>query len=207
MGLREGLSIGVLVTIAFVTTPQWLGWYTFRLLPETWRTDVNWEWYGDVLQMLFALLLVLSTPRRSGLRIGRIRQHWWKVLIVCGGIPLVWYAVMQFLPPSPFEFITASHWIVSPGAQELVFTGYLYGHFERVTTANVYRRIPIRGALVLTALFFSLWHVQNFLWLPAGWISFQLGYTFVGMMIYGLSRQWTGSAFYCFIPHMIVNAL
>jgi membrane protease YdiL (CAAX protease family) len=205
MGLLEGLTIGLLVTVAFVTVPQWLRWYTFELLPKRWQLPADWEWYRDVLQMAFALLLVTGTWRRSGLRIGRIRQHWWKVLIVCG-LPVAAFAiVLPFLPASPFHFHTVTPWLVSPGAQEIVFIGFLYGHFDRITPANVHRRVPVRWALVLTAAMFSLWHTPNFLWLPAGWVTFQLAYAFVAMMVYGLARQWTGSVYYGILTHMACN--
>ena len=89
----------------------------------------------------------------------------------------------------------------------IVFTGYLYGHFERVMPGNVHRRLPIRWALVVTALFFGLCHGANFLSVPADWVILQMVWAFVVMLIYGLSRQWTGSILYCIGIHMIINYL
>ena len=164
-------------------------------------------WYRDILTLAFALLLTCGSWKRSGIRFGAIKQHWRGVLLVCG-IPIVLTALIYpFLPERPFSNMPILMWLTSPWHQDLVFSGYLYGRFEQLVPSYVHRKVRIRWALVLAALFFSLHHLPNFFSLSAGYVTFQLVYTFLGMILAGLSRQWTGSMVYVALTHMAVNCI
>ncbi len=41
--------------------------------------------------------------------------------------------------------------------------------------------------------------------MPAGYVTFQLAYVFVGTLWLGMTRIWTGSLFFTTLVHMIVN--
>jgi membrane protease YdiL (CAAX protease family) len=69
----------------------------------------------------------------------------------------------------------------------------------------VHPRVPIARALLLTAMYFALWHTPNLFALPPGYFLFQLFYTGVLSMIPGLARQWTGSIYYGIMTHAAVN--
>lgn len=161
------------------------------------------------LSLLFiGVVLALSSPRQSGLVVGEIAAHWWKVLIVCM-IPIV---IMLLEDPSqgenPFSGQSYTMWLISPLAQDLIFIGFLYGQLDRVLPGHVHRRVPVTRALLLTAFFFAIFHLPN---LAAGmspdFMVFQLLYTGIGLLIVGLSRQWTGSMLYTTLTHTAVNFL
>lgn len=110
------------------------------------------------------------------------------------------------LPERPWDASHWSMWALSPLGQDLVFLGFLYGWLERSFPGRVHRRLPVATALVLTAGFFALWHVPNVAYgLTPGYVAFQVLYTFVGCVVVGLSRQWTGSLLYATVTHSAIN--
>ena len=163
------------------------------------------ENYWYLLSLLFGLALALTAPRRSGLRIGELQPHLRGVLLACG-LPAALAAVIYpLLPVRPFAGSAAGLWLISPPAQDLLFIGYLYGRFEPLFPDFVHPRLRVRQALVISALFFSAWHLPNFSTIPTGFVLFQLCYTFVICVVAGLSRQWTGSILYFTCCHMAIN--
>jgi len=130
------------------------------------------------------------------------------VLLVCGAPILLTALVYPNLAERPFAGASWSLWAISPVAQDLVFIGLLYGFLDTAFPGDVLPRIPLRRALVLTALFFALWHVPNLSsGMSAGYVAFQLGYAAVGVIVVGLSRQWTGSILYGTLTHTAINAI
>ena len=115
--------------------------------------------------------------------------------------------VYPILPERPFAGRTFHMWLTSPLHQELVFAGYLYGRFEQLAPSYVHQKIRIRWALILAAIFFSAMHLPWFLYASVGYVLFMLTYTFVGMVVTGLARQWTGSLLYGAVAHMAVNLI
>jgi membrane protease YdiL (CAAX protease family) len=83
--------------------------------------------------------------------------------------------------------------------------GVIYGVLEPHFTRFVHPRVRIRWALPVGAAFFALWHVPNVFALSIGYTAFQLTYVFVGFVLTGLSRQWTGSMLYATLTHSAVN--
>jgi membrane protease YdiL (CAAX protease family) len=157
----------------------------------------------DLWALVFALILAGPSPKRSGLLPGDFVKHWWKVLIVCAVPILLTALVYPRLAVRPFAGAAVSMWLISPLAQDLVFVGYLYGRFaERFPEPF---RFPLNVPLIVTALFFCLWHVPNFFGMPAGYVVFQLSYVFVGTLWMGMTRVWTGSMLYITVVHMAVN--
>src|SRR5947199_7743274 len=109
---RQALGIAFVVTFAAHAVPFWVGdTFTVYQRLESWMgpwryADLVYDAAYDVLALLFGLVLVLRSPRRYGLRIGKIRQHWREGLFVCG-LPLV----MEFVIASFVHFPTLT---VSP---------------------------------------------------------------------------------------------
>jgi len=159
-----------------------------------------WLW-----TLLFGLLLIARSPARFGVRIGDIRRYGWRTLFVCAVPVILTAAVYPILPVQPFRGAPIGIWLISPAAQELVFMGFLYTHLDRVFPGNIHPRVPVHRGLVITAVFFMLWHVPNFASLDHGFVVFQLGYTFAAALWAGLTRQWTGSLLYTLLTHMTTN--
>jgi membrane protease YdiL (CAAX protease family) len=202
------LALALVVTVAARAIPAW------SVLLTLWRDELggeatlSYELFHDLVLLAMGLGLALSAPRRSGLTLGSVRAHWRGVLIVCGGPVLVTAAVYPMLPERPFTGASWSLWAVSPLAQDLVFIGYLYGRLARAFPGPVHPRLPWSRALLVTAMFFAIWHVPNLSSImSAGYVGFQLAYAAVGLAIVGLSRQWTGSILYAWLTHAAVNAI
>lgn len=204
---REDLVLALVLTISVSLIPRW------RVFEQAWIQDVAGlraipgRWYVTGIFLIAALALALSAPRRSGLTFGSIREHWKGVLLVCGGTILATALVYPQLSVRPWGDAAITMWTISPIAQELLFFGYIYGRLGESFPGYVHDRVPVARALVLTAMFFALWHAPNFFTLPFGYVLFQLFYTGVLAIIPGLARQWTGSVYYGIVTHAAVNLI
>lgn len=202
---REELTLALVLTITISLFPRW------RPFEQAWVQNfaglksLSWEWYVSILFVAAGLLLTLPARQRSGLRVGRIREHWRGVLLVCGGAVLATAIVYPQLSVRPFGDQSAVMWTLSPIGQQLIFLGYLYGRLEQSFPGHVHPRVPLARALLLTVCFFALWHLPNFFAMPVGYVLFQLFYTGVLAIVPGLSRQWTGSIYYALLTHAAVN--
>lgn len=203
--LLEWIFLGCAVTVASIAVPYWAMQVISRRYASMGSSVAWYSWRYECVAVAFGLLLTIGSPIRSGLRIGAIRANWWKVLIVCG-IPIaLTAAVYPQLSYRPFADSEPTMWLISPLAQDLIFLGFLYGRFEQLLPGYIHRRVPMRWCVPLTGLFFAAWHLQNLECMSTGYVVFQLCYTFLGGMLGGLSRQWTGSIFYAAAAHMAVN--
>jgi membrane protease YdiL (CAAX protease family) len=201
---RAWLAAAAVITFAYGRLAADLYYLTYPGLPPAWQAAVGKpDWYCGC-ELVFGLALALPTWRASGLRVGAIRRHWRGVLVVCGSAVAAAAAVYPFTS-RPFAGGPVGGWLLSPPAQELVFTGFLYGRFERLYPAYVHPRLPVRRAVVVTAVFFAASHLWNFGTMAPGYVAFQLAYTFAGAVWVGLARQWTGSILPGVATHMAVN--
>jgi membrane protease YdiL (CAAX protease family) len=198
--------LALVITFAARAIPGWF--YLIRIwqVHLDVRGGISYETFHDLVLLVMGLTLALPTRSRSGLRIGRIRGNWRRVGLVCG-LPLLLTAIIYpSLRERPFAAAGASMWLVSPLAQDLVFMGFLYGRLEPLFASNIHTRIPVRRALVVTAVYFALWHLPNFgVGVSVGFVTCQLIYTAVGFVVIGLSRQWTGSILYGTLTHSAIN--
>jgi membrane protease YdiL (CAAX protease family) len=200
------------LALAFVLTVTAAAVSSWRLLQVLWQRYVGGSasfTYPTTVSLVFlALGLVLAIParHRSGLTFGRQPDSWLATAAVVG-LPVLCVAIIYpILPERPFAGASRDMWLLSPVAQDLWFLGVLYGRLDAVFHGHVHQHVPIRQALPLTALFFALWHLPNLLsTMSPGYVAFQLSYVFVGCVLVGLSRQWTGTIIYATLSHMAVN--
>jgi membrane protease YdiL (CAAX protease family) len=208
----ESLLLALAITVAFVGAPQWVYMVTAYRLESIYQEITGrspeaavFPLYYDSLSLAFGLLLVLGAPRKFGLCLGDIGPNWRRVLAVIA-IPLTVCTIgCQFVPLPSWVGSNVGIWLVSPLAQDLVFAGFLYTTIEAAFPGNVHSRMPIRKTLLITGVFFSLHHVQNFLNTDAALVWLQLGYTYLGFVFAGLTRQWTGSLLYLTLSHSAGN--
>jgi membrane protease YdiL (CAAX protease family) len=199
------LAIAFVVTFAAHAIPQW------PLLMRVWRelggeTRESYQVFCDLVMLCLGLILALTAPRRSGLVLGELgrRRRW--VLIVAAAPILIAAVVYPNLPERPFGGQAWSMWANSPLAQNLVFAGFLYGQLDAAFPGFVHPRIRLTRAIVLTSMFFALWHVPNLASdMSVQYLLFQLAYTGLGSIVAGLPRQWTGSLIYGVVTHTCVN--
>jgi hypothetical protein len=119
------LVLALVVTLAARAIPTWdvLGRiWTHQLGGEV---RLSYALFHDLVLLRLGLGLALSAPRLSGLRVGAVREHWWGVLLVCGGPILLTAMVYPNLPERPFAERSWSVWAISPLAQDFVFMAFL----------------------------------------------------------------------------------
>ncbi len=202
--LREALILSVALVIASKAVPTWLTKrYVLSWLGDSVK-QLGTQNIVDLVGLILWLGLCFAAARRSGLSFGKWRGHTTKTLGVCA-LPIVATAIIYPLTSSPFTGDRIGVWLISPAAQELLFTGYIYGLLQKVSPGPLFRRLPVQKAAWLTATLFALWHLPNFQNLGAGYVWFQLAYTFAGMVWMLLARHWTGSILPAVVTHMAVN--
>jgi membrane protease YdiL (CAAX protease family) len=219
---REALVRAVVVTFAAHALPYWavhsLGFADlyYAASRSAWFTRLSsaigasygrayeelWSIMGDSWCLLFGLMLVLPNPKKCGLRIGAIAENWRRVTLVIAVPSLIAACVAPFLELPKFAI---SLWLISPLAQDLVFSGYLYAILDDAFPGPVHPRVRIHRAVLLAACFFSLWHTPNCVYWNWQFVTLQLGYTFLGAVIVGMTRQWTGSLLYVTFAHTLGN--
>jgi len=202
----EALALAVVLVVAFHAIPDWIIRIVAALGHRPQLSMKGWANLYDGLSGIMPLILAAATPRRSGLRIGNWSGCTAKVIGICA-LPVVLTAVIYPFTSQPFKGDRIGCWLISPAAQDLLFTGYLFGLFDRVFPRAAHPRIRIRSAILVTAAFFCLWHVPNFLGISAGYVAFQLVYTFIGGAWLLLARQLTGSLLPGLVTHMAVNLI
>ena len=165
----------------------------------------NLSRFADLVLILMGLALTLPAPRASGLCVGRIREHWRKVLLLTAGPVAVTAVVYPLLPERPFANSDLSIWLTSPLAQDLFFGGVIYRLLRPHFAGRVRPWLPVEWVLPVGGLFFAAWHLQNLAYFSAEYVAFQLVYTWAGYTVVGLTRQWTGSLLYVTLAHMAGN--
>ena len=204
MGRPEALLLALVLVVTFHAVPMWV----FSILPARQIYDrLGSNGYGMLyyaISGIVPLILCLAAPSRSGLKLGIYRGHTLKVIGVCA-LPIILTGVIYPFTSQPFSNSGTGTWLVSPAAQDLLFAGYLYGLFEAVFPGMVHPRLRVRRAVLLTPIFFALWHTPNFGGIAASYVSFQLLYTLLGGAWMLLARQWTGSVIPGILTHMSCN--
>ena len=202
----EAIVLALVLVAAFHALPQWI----LVFLPERQiyarLGAAGFSNLWDALSVGMPLLLCLATPARSGMLLGTWRGHAWVVIGICA-LPVVATAAIYPFTSQPFTHRRMGIWLISPAAQDLLFTGYLYGLLDRAFSGSIGGRVRLRYAVLLTAAFFTLWHVPNFVAIQASYVIFQLLYTFIGGAWVLLARQLTGSLVPGIATHMAVNFL
>lgn len=203
---RETLLLAFVLVFAHHAAPWWL----FRYLPaREWYDQLGRNGYAnlyDAITGILPLILCCAAPARSGLTLGRWRGQTLQVLAICL-VPIALTAIFYRFTSQPFSGGAVGVWLISPAAQDLLFSGYLYGLIDSAFPGPIHGRVRLNKAIFLTAAFFALWHVPNFWGLPASYVSFQLLYTLLGGAWMLLTRQLTGSILPGLGTHMACNFL
>jgi Type II CAAX prenyl endopeptidase Rce1-like len=204
-GRLEALSLAAGLTVLAMVLPssdpvRHLYQAHFQGVP-----GLNSSRFADLVLILVGLVLTLPAPRASGLCVGRIREHWRKVLVLTA-VPVALTAIVYpLLPERPFANSDLSIWLTSPLAQDLFFGGVIYRLLRPHFAGRVHPGLPFEWVLPVGGLFFAGWHLQNLAYFSAEYVAFQLAYTWAGYTVVGLTRQWTGSLAYVTLAHMAGN--
>ena len=204
LGKLETLFLSLVLVVAFHAIPRWFfSFLSARQLYDSLGHNGYWTLH-DAVTGVVPLLLCLGAPLRCGLRLGVWKGQALKVLGICA-LPVIVTGIVYPLTSRPFSGGRIGLWLVSPAAQDLLFTGYLYGLLDVAFPGPIHRRVRVSRAVLITAVFFALWHVPNFSGMPTSYVLFQLLYTAVGGVWVLLARQITGSIIPGVFTHMTCN--
>jgi membrane protease YdiL (CAAX protease family) len=203
----EALSLSAALTILAIALPSsgYLADVYQQHLTSVPGLERHFHRFADLCLIAVGLVLTLPAPRESGLCVGRIREHWKGVLLLTAGPVLLCALVYPRLPERPFQGSDLSIWLTSPLAQDLIFGGVIYRLLRPHFSGRVVSWLPFEWALPVGGLFFAAWHLQNLAFMSAGYVGFQMLYTWAAFTFVGLTRQWTGSLLYVTLAHMAGN--
>jgi membrane protease YdiL (CAAX protease family) len=206
LGRLEVILLALVLTIGHHAITYWL---CYRVLPYQQIYDSLGQQgyfnFYDASSAIMPLLLCLGAPLRSGLTLGKWKGNTIRTVLVCV-LPIVSSALYRsYSTYHPFRGDRSGIWLISPAAQDLLFSGFLFGLFNLVFPGRIQARLPVSKAVLLTAAFFAFWHLPNFFDYKTSFVCFQLLYTFIGGAWILQSRQWTGSIIPGLLSHMAVN--
>ena len=200
----EAVLLALILVAAFHAIPDWI----MRFLPSRQLYEKlgphGYSTLHDALSCVMPLLLCVGVPSRSGLTLGSWSGKVLKIVGVCASA-IVLTALIYPLTSRPFSGGRIGSWLISPAAQELLFAGYVYGLIDVTFPVRIHKKSQVRLAVILTAVFFAIWHVPNFRNMSASYVAFQLLYTSLGGAWVLLARQWTGSIIPGLLTHMACN--
>src|ERR1700751_1175042 len=128
---RAWLAAALAVTFAYHPLTLGLARLTYRAWPHGLEITGDANWYRCA-EFIYGFALAITTPRASGLILGHPLRHRFALLLVTV-LPLAVIAVVYpRLPERPFARYETGFWLLSAPGQELVYTGFLYGRFERL---------------------------------------------------------------------------
>lgn len=196
---------GLTLTYGFLPTSRSLA----QWVPPAWAHG-----HADALAfpILAAFFHVSLVERRTAQR-----APWgWREAIQT--YPLAWVISAAYgwfhRMPSVFELGRSSAgrasllWflVCIPIGEELLFRGWLQGVAERITRGRVFTETnPLPVSLWVSAIAFSLWHLQNAESEGAGLVAFQVLYTFFTGLWLGFLRWRTGRILPCVVAHFGLN--
>lgn len=172
---------------------------------------------GALLKLFVAGALCFLTLRTSGLGLGdRLgwQRHWKAILVLCVIPPLVSLAVYPNFTSRPFYGASSGFWLLLPLAEELLFTGFIYG---QMTTVFGKPSQSWQGAFgsapLITASLFSIYHWSDLRFSDGASIfgfsyaSLQMIYALFSSLLMMNIRRWTDSIWPAVLSHIAVNAL
>lgn len=124
-------------------------------------------------------------------------RHWRSLLLLstlvaAGLVVFVLLGITQYFHSVKYPLI---FFLVTPLVEELLFRGWIYGQLEK----NEWW--PVLGS----ALLFGLHHLQYFSYRPTPFALFQIAYTFVLGLLFGMMRKKSGSIYPSLLTHMLIN--
>src|SRR5690242_10077219 len=161
----------------------------------------------SVYYLVIGLLPVLWWPRLLGWQVGRIRQEW---RLLAGLLVFVSLASAGFIllnGPIPFHNFPWTQFTVAPLSEEAVFRGVLFAAIlYLLRRASAGERSTIL-AIWFSAIAFGLAHSSNYLYFPAGFVTFQIGEATLMGALLAYVRVKTDSLYPAIVLHALINFL
>jgi hypothetical protein len=168
----------------------------------------------SLLKLIFAFLLCLFTFQSSGLTFGGKagwRRHWLAVFFFFV-LPLVLCAILYPLlggKPAPGHGKLLAFWLVTPVAEQLLFSGFIYGQMQAVfgkpsqAVAGAFSAAPIVTAFLFALYFWPELRNAN----ESGSALLHMILAFIYSAWILNLRRWTASVWLCVLNHVLMNVL
>ena len=185
-------------------------------LPRVFGTELDWNWQGKTVELLWlaALFLALWPWARDeaglGLRLRPgSRPAVWVVVGIFAAFALLslWYLADAGAPPAPVDTERLLFNVGHPNlVEELLVHGAMLAVLDRVCgTPWRFLGAPVGWGLVLTSLWFGLWHGfvltgEGFVVDPVAIVS-----TGIAALMIGWVRLRSGSVWLAFAAHCVVE--
>lgn len=195
----------IILTLAFTPVTELIMSFCFnlqKLYEQIGAYSYSNVW--DYFSLIIPLLLCLTSPKQSGLTLGKYQNDFKKIIFLVL-IPIILSVIIYRYTSQPFKNSHVGIWLISPLAQDLL-GGFMFGVLDNFFPSSVrIGKYSFKISLFFLALLASLWHLPNLLNLQFTFVAFQLFYTFVFAFIIYFTRIWSGSMLPILITHVSVN--
>ncbi len=204
----EWIILAVLITAGFAAIPPYASAMFRRSLSPIRNLWVDLHVGEPAVQasigLVVASLLVTAAPLRSGLIVPRLQNVWPRVIGTCVGCVAGGLFIAYQTHTLELRSIDHDHWLwlVGPIGEDLVIAGFLFGKFDSLWPGPLFRWLPVRRTVVLTAVFFALYHALNFQSMNSTRLYTQSAVVFLIAAAVCLTRQWTGSILFVMLTHV-----
>jgi len=165
----------------------------------------------SLIKFTLAILLCLSSRIASGLQIGDRagwKRHWLAVIFIWV-LPVIVVAILfPALGKPDHTYKSMGFWLVTPIAQQLLFSGYIYGQMQFIFGRPAHTGMRALGAAPLVRSFLfalSFWPLLRAS--EPGPVITQMAYAFLYSLWILNIRRWTDSVWPCVLNHLLVNML
>jgi membrane protease YdiL (CAAX protease family) len=160
---------------------------------------VSYQFSLVIPWLLVCLIPCLFQIKKSGLSLqtARLKKNWKTVmvlmsLVVIGLGMFVGLGITQYFHSVAYPYI---FFLATPLVEELLFRGFIYGQVKKITGYPV----------VVSAILFGMHHLQYFDYQLTKFALFQISYTFLLGIIFGLMRKKSGSIYPSLVSHIVIN--
>ncbi len=204
------LFTSVMLILCFLSGSQVVGRLLAMQFPKAGIWFVPAHWGFGILTLLFWVTTFGSKKGQSETyELAAPPVNLWLTYFIPVTLALMYGWLFRPGPSLVFGGATAEklwHLALAPVGEELLFRGWFYSILNQrydgkmATTTNPF---PVAGWF--SALAFSLWHLQNWGTYPNGFVVFQLGYTFLAGLWFGLLRWRSGNVLHSILGHAAIN--
>ncbi len=194
--------VAILVTVAMsLHVFSGFAWYCVGPLLDT----LTAPWPYRLTILIMAAMLTVWSPVAFGLTWGDTWKARRIVITVSGVMTAIACAAMLFIRV-PFYGGSNTIFLTVPLTEELIFRGFLFAVIEDAFPRRwKIGRYSVAPAVIFTAIAFGFWHLGGLRWPTDGFIWFQVFYTTIAGLGFGVMRQATGSLWAPWLVHLVIN--
>ncbi len=194
-------ACGLALALAFSGVPV-------SALVNSWFPSDSPEVQSALFSAYYFVLGVLTTvwwPRRFGWQLGTVLQEWRLLLGLAGLLTALGLGFVLLSGPIPFHNFPWSQFTLVPFTEEALFRGLFYTGILALLRRAGWGPRATALTVAISAVAFGLAHSANYLYYPAGFVTFQIvEATLLGALL-GWTRARTGSIYPAIGLHALLN--